>query len=817
MMHYEAGILVLVFVVLALVVGATLRDLLRSTPIPYSVALLVVGLGLGLSQRSGLFEQYIPLLDHSLRLVADIDPHLILFLFLPTLIFESAFALEVHLFRRIFSQIALLAVPGLIVATVLTAVVTKYAFPWDWSWALCFMFGALICATDPVAVVALLKELSSRKRLETLIEGESLFNDGTAIVFFVLFYGWVVAPDQTDLSPLAIGWDFFRVVSVGLVIGIVFGVIANTWLGRVFNDPMLEITLTIAVAYLAFFVAESVHASGVVAVVVLALMFASVGRTKISPEVSGFLHHFWEMMAHIANTIIFLLVGTLIAGRVQLDDMNAWMALGILYISLQVIRAFSVTLFMPVLKRIGIGITREKATVLVWGGLRGAVSLALALTVAQDDLIAKETGDRILFLCAGIVVLTILINGSSMGWLLRKLKLDRLPEAKQATVDKAHDKVCNTLSELLPDMMNDEFLKGAEWETVKSRAGYKVVSSLAEPQSINDVELSIAFRRRLLETERKHYWTQFEHGTLGVRATNKLVDSVEHALDGTPTIAPRSDLAKFWCTPPLLNTLKNVKGMKQVALKLSFNGLALGYDVARGFIQAQDELESHVDNLAPNSEEAASVHDMVKENRNTTLKYIEGLRETFPEIIRSLETYSAARLLLYRERAVIAQQLKQAVLDKPEAERMIMNVEARMVALNKVPSFDTSLDDEQMFGQLSWMQGLSDEARTKLMEISEHSIYNNEELIAEQGKPFCAMGIITRGSVEIVREQDGQKIKTLLGPGETLGSLSLLSGFSQDTIKAVTLVDMLWLPGERIKPLLASELALSQAIGKLMV
>ncbi len=815
-MHFETGILVLVFVVMALVIGAFTRDALKNTPIPYSVALLIIGLALGLVQRSGFLAEHSPMLEHTVLMVADINPHLILWLFLPILIFESAFALEVHLFRRIFSQIALLAVPGLMVATVLTAVLVKYVFPWDWSWPLCFMFGALISATDPVAVVALLKELSSRKRLETLIEGESLFNDGTAIVFFMLFLGMVVAPDEVDLSPLMITWDFLRVVFMGMFIGVFFGGVAIAWIGRVFNDPMIEITLTIAGSFLAFMVAETVHASGVVAVVVIALMFASIGRTKVSPEVSGFLHHFWEMMAHIANTIIFLLVGTLIAGRVQLDNMDMWVALIILYVSLFFIRAFSVMLFMPLLKRIGIGINYQKSTVLVWGGLRGAVSLALALTVAQNELIPKEVGDQVLFLCAGIVVLTMLINGGSMGWVLKKLGLDHLPEAKQATVDKAGGEVSKTLSGLLPSMMEDDFLKGADWEQVKQGSGIQAVSELAEPEQISEEDINVAYRRRLLETERKHYWTQFEQGTIGEGATKKLVDSVEHALDGTPTIAPRTDLAQLWGTPALLNALKNIKGMKKLALKMSFKRLSLSYDVARGFIQAQDELESHVDDLAPSPQEAQQVHDLVKQNKVATLKYIESLRETFPEVIRGLETYSATRLLLYRERAVILQQLKQAVLDKPEAERMIMDVETRMEALNRMPNLENSVSADQLVMQLGWMQALPEATQEKLLSIMQHSIYNAEEDIAKTGKVFCALGIITRGSVEIVREQDGKLIKSILCAGETLGAISLLSGFSADDVKAISLVDIQWLPGEKVKPILASDPELSLAIGKMM-
>jgi len=815
-MLLETGILVLVFVVLSLIIGAITRDVLKNTPIPYSVALLVIGLALGLIQRSGIFHQYIPLMDQTVLMVAEVDPHLILWLFLPILIFESAFAMEVHLFRRIFSQIALLAVPGLMVATLLTAVLAKYAFPWDWSWPLCFMFGALISATDPVAVVALLKELSSRKRLETLIEGESLFNDGTAIVFFMLFLSMVVSPNEASINPIGIAWDFLRVVFIGGFIGVVFGLIVIHWIGRVFNDPMIEITLSIVVSYLAFMVAEALHVSGVVAVVVLALMFASLGRTKISPEVSGFLHHFWEMMAHIANTVIFLLVGTLIAGRVQLDNSQMWLSLIILYISLQVIRSFSVALFMPLLKRIGIGITREKATVLVWGGLRGAVSLALALTVAQNELIPREIGDQVLFLCAGIVVLTMLINGGSMGWLLKKLALNRLPEAKQATVDKASGEVNKTLSTILPEMMADEFLKGANWPQVKKISGIHAVSIETKTEQVSEQELITAYRRRLLETERKHYWTQFEHGTLGEGATNKLVSSVEHALDGTPTIAPRSDLENLWQTPALLNALKNIKAMKKLALKLSFNRLSLSYEVARGFIQAQNELKSHIDELAPNTKAADEVHAMVEDNKQTTLCYIASLRETFPEIIHSLETYSACRLLLYRERAVISQQLKQAVLDKPEAERMIMAVEKRMSTLNRVPNIESSISGEQLIKQLVWLQSLPKSAQDKVNNIMQHSIYNPNEEIAKAGKAFCALGIITRGTVELRREQEGKTIISVLGVGETLSAISLLSGFSADSIKATSLVDIIWLPGEKIKPILASEPELSQAIGKMM-
>jgi NhaP-type Na+/H+ or K+/H+ antiporter len=175
-MHLDSSVLVLIFVVLSLLLGALVKSLPKLLISPYSVVLLLAGLTVGLYGRSEHIIEHLPLLRTTLNELSQIDPHLILLLFLPTLIFESAFAMETHLFKRMFSQIAILAVPGLILSTALTAVLAYYLFPWQWSWSVCFLFGALISATDPVAVVSLLKEVSSRKRLETLIEGESLLN-----------------------------------------------------------------------------------------------------------------------------------------------------------------------------------------------------------------------------------------------------------------------------------------------------------------------------------------------------------------------------------------------------------------------------------------------------------------------------------------------------------------------------------------------------------------------------------------------------------------------------------------------------------------
>ena len=818
-MEHGTGLLVLVFVIGSIIIGALTMISIKGTKLPYTVALLLIGLALGGIDRSGFFHSNMPIVSDSIRLVADIDPHLFLFVFLPTLIFESAYSLEVHLFKRIFSQIATLAVPGLIVSTIVTAVLVKYLFPWDWSWELCFMFGALISATDPVAVVALLKEVSSRKRLETLIEGESLLNDGTAIVLFTLFYAMVLSTTASSFNLVGVVGEFSFVVLLGLAIGIIFGYLAILLISKVFNNPLVEISLSVGVAYLVFFVAEHVfHVSGVVALVALALMFSSIGRTKISPEVAGFLHHFWEMMAHFANTLIFLLVGVLIIARIKLDSIEYWIALIVLYIGITLIRAGSVGMFMPVLSRIGVGITKEKAIVLVWGGLRGAVSLALALVVAQNENIPKEIGDQILFLTAGIVVMTILINGLTMEKLLAYLGLDKLPPAKEATVQKAKSIVYSDVQKYLPTLKNDEFLQNVNWSEISEIEKLEKTHDIKieeEQEDIKEGDLSIAFKRRLLESERKFYWETYKGGTLGAEAAKALATVVEEALDENPTITPRPMLDKFWHMPKMYTLLENVPFIDTIVLKYSFERIALGYEIARGFLDGQDEVLSHVDTLAPSEEANKAVREEVLKNKQMTFAYIANISTVFPEIVCAIQTRTANRLLLNRERSIIKHLLENGVLDTPEASRMIEDVETRMFSLLKMPTKIAIPEISTLIKQAAWTKDIKESSLKKLIDLFEHHIYSENEYIYRQGKKANNLVVIVRGSIEIINE-DTNEVEDIKSTGATIGMNSLFKGQSSRSIKTTLTTDILYISVDKLKVIMDNDSVLLENLKSLV-
>jgi len=296
----------LLFIILALILGTATRHFLKRSPIPYTVLLMIFGLILGFITRRAQFSGMMLELAKSIDWAGHINPHVILFVFLPTLIFEASFGMNVHTIKKTAKNSILLAIPGILISMLLTgcfAIGIRNSgiglIRWDWN--LAFLFGALISATDPVAVVALLKEMGVSKKISTLIDGEAILNDGTAIVLFMVFLA-LVTGETAGSSPVA---EFFRVSLGGMSLGILIAIILIAWLRNVFNDAMVEISIIVAAAYITFFIAEHfLHVSGVIALFGLGLTMAAYGTTRISPEVEGFMNEFWELASYIANTCL---------------------------------------------------------------------------------------------------------------------------------------------------------------------------------------------------------------------------------------------------------------------------------------------------------------------------------------------------------------------------------------------------------------------------------------------------------------------------------------------------------------------------------
>ncbi|KAL5006670.1 hypothetical protein ScPMuIL_015476 [Solemya velum] len=571
---------VIFFIFVSCALGALVRRLIQGLklPLPYTVILLVLGILLGL--LSGRYEAV-----HAYAAVVEADPHLILHIFLPILIFESAFAMEIHTFLKTFLQVVLLAIPGLALAALLTCIMARYMFTYDWNWNEGMMFGSILSATDPVAVVALLRDIGASKQLAMVIEGESLLNDGAAIVFFEVFLKLTTSTEAFAGDDIVI--YFLQVAIGGPLFGFLMAKITLFWLSKIFNDALAEITITLASTYLTYYIGEELlHLSGVLAVVVLGVTM-SAERTMISPEVETFLHRFWETLAYIANTLIFIIVGMVIAEKAIFEIHGIdWFYMFALYFGLFVIRGLVIGIFSPVLRHTGYGMTWRDGIVMTWGGLRGAVGLALALKVAHHDEIDQEkVGLRVLIHVSGIVFLTLLINASTILGLLKVLGMSDISPAKKVGMANAVKYLQDMRERTLNMLKTDRFLADADWDTVEKSCDledpYKTTEEDAElDESLDirsnavcpecDTKLPIQYTRkelcdmtneailRMLKAEKMSYWRQFEQGMLSREATRKLQECTEVAADKKGKFIDSDEIKKSWMIPTIYAKLKPI-------------------------------------------------------------------------------------------------------------------------------------------------------------------------------------------------------------------------------------------------------------------
>ena len=274
--------------------------------------------------------------------------------------------------------------------------------------------------------------------------------------------------ELAEFSSLDALLRFAVVVVGGIAVGVVLAYAISRWIARMFNDPLSEITLTLVLAYACMVIAEGfLHVSGVMAVVTAGLWMSATGKRSISPEASGFLHRFWHLLGYIANTLIFFLVGLLIAR--QLGRASAWDFAIILltYVGVMLVRAVTTFLAQPIATRLSEGVDAKDSAVITWGGLRGAVSLALALLVARNEAIDETLRNQMLLLTAGVVLLTILVNGSTMGRLLSRLGYNEAPLGEQLAHLTAKSLVLEHVQDEIAEASRSRDLRTVPWGDVQ--------------------------------------------------------------------------------------------------------------------------------------------------------------------------------------------------------------------------------------------------------------------------------------------------------------------------------------------------------------
>jgi CPA1 family monovalent cation:H+ antiporter len=489
-----------------LLVVSIVAILVRRFRIPYTVALVVAGLALSFREGAGI----------------ELTPELILTLLLPPLVFEAALHIRLVELRRQMGLIALLAVPGVVLNMLVVGGVLSVGA--GLPIGLAFIFGALIAATDPVSVVAIFRRLGAPKRLEVLLESESLFNDGTAIVLFSLA---IEAVRLGQFSLFAAVTDFVRVAGGGILVGLALGWLISRLVSQV-DDYLVETTLTTVLAFGSYLIAEQFHMSGVLAVVAAGLMSGNLGEREMSPTTRIMLTNFWEYVAFLANSAVFLLIGL----RLEIVALiSRWQLILWAIAAVLVGRAISVY----GLTRLDRSLPKAWRHVLFWGGLRGAIALALALSLPENLDGSRET---VIVMAYGVVLFSLVAQGMTMNPLLRRVGLIVKSE-EQIEYERRHARALAARSgfQHLRRLSGEGLISAATWRSLEPMLEQRMevmtnsVQEVLQASPELRMEEIVIARREMLRAQRSALGNIRRSGAISDETYGNLVTEIDMALE----------------------------------------------------------------------------------------------------------------------------------------------------------------------------------------------------------------------------------------------------------------------------------------------
>jgi len=520
--------------VLLLSLAALVAIISRRIKLPYTVALVIVGLALTLIPNPFEF---------------DLSSELILAIIVPPLIFEATLSLKWENLKKDLGIILVLAVFGtligaFIVGGIIFVAGRTFVPELEWIFLAAFAFGALISATDPVAVISLFRDLGVTKRLSILVEGESLFNDGVAIVLFgiALSAGAAAATGEGEGFELGAAlFDFFRISLGGVAVGAMLGYLVSSLLLKNVDDNLIETATTVALAFGAFVIAEELHVSGILSVVAAGLIVGNIGLQNTSPSTRITLDNFWEFAAFVVNSMIFLLIG-LDADLRQFQLNLPLIALAVVAVIFS--RSLVVYGLTAIYNRFN---SRRKVSlayrhIMFWGGLRGAISLALALSITGATF-GDEVANELLLMTFGVVLFTLLFQGTTIATLLNYLGLTDKPEHEQKQQLRQAMLYATRAGKRELDRLYDDGIVSAEiWEAMSEvyamevRQQNKELRDLLHDYPELEQTMILQAREDLLQAERSALSDAARRGLISEDVYHRLIRETDFSIEALDRI-----------------------------------------------------------------------------------------------------------------------------------------------------------------------------------------------------------------------------------------------------------------------------------------
>ena len=499
-----------------LIIAAAVAMFTKYIRLPYTIALVVVGIVMGA----------LDLLPHML-----LTPELVFHIFLPILLFEAAFNIDILDLQKTARSIAVLALPGVLLAATVTAIVTYFGFEiWkgspDLTWGHALLFGAIVAATDPISVLALFREFGVSRRLSLIIEGESLFNDGVAVVLFGVIVAMVQGGDFNLLT--AIGHFAVSVVGgggIGLLLGLAMAKIMS-----LVDDHLIEITLTTILAFSAYLLAEHLQVSGVIAVIGAGIMTGNYStKLAMSPTTRISVSDFWEYAAFVVNSVLFVMLGI----EVKIVDFAPlWAAVLLAVAAMLCGRAAAVFVSAPIIGRVDKALPGSWQGVLFWGGIRGAICMVLAISLPRD-LAFRQLLITMIF---AVVIFTLLVQGLTMKALLNRLGLISIKTQERYEARKGEIYGLGRARLELEQMHNLGALSQRNYEILAPRLQNRLKDLKVDLHEIAEIEREAVAEEldraeeRLLHAEKNGIREAYLSGIISEGVMKKLLSSVDDRL-----------------------------------------------------------------------------------------------------------------------------------------------------------------------------------------------------------------------------------------------------------------------------------------------
>ncbi len=765
-----------------LVVIAVIQPLAARLKVPPSVLLALVGVGIGFLAA---FLLATPLTDAFNAVVEPlvgmpVTSAVFLYVFLPLLLFQAALTIEVRRMMEDVAPILLMAVVAVLVAAAVIGFGLHALF--GVPLLACLLLGSIVATTDPAAVVAIFRDIGAPARLTRLVEGESLLNDAAAIALFTLLLGVIASGQPLDLGQ---GVLWFVVAFVGgVVLGIAGGRLVVAVLPLMGGHRAAEATLTLAAPYIIYIVGDQVlKVSGVVAVVVAGLTVSAFIRPNISPANWRHLVNVWEQVAFWAGSLVFIMAAVLvprILTGLTLTDVLMVLAL---VVAALIARALVLFLLLPLLSAVRLAekVSQPYKVTILWGGLRGAVTLALALAVTENPGLNPELKRFVAVTASGFVLFTLFVNGTTLRRVIALLGLDRLSPIDQA--------LRNQVLVLALADVRDAVQEAAKRHEIAPTVSRSVVARydtrIAELAGAGDIEQALLDRERLAlglialaGRERELVLEHHEHGTLSMNVVERLLRHTERQMEATRAdgrlgyVRASRRLLKFDRTFRTAHLLHRLTGIERPLNRR----LAERFETLLVLRLVLTELRAYIiTRLTPllGRRIAELLQEILRGRLTATSKALDVLRLQYPDYADALER-QFLRHLARREELNHYDGLRAEGLLGPEVHDSLR----RTVATGKgggdeeAPRLDLGLKTRDLIEQFPLFAGLPRASLDKVCRLMHPQFVVPGQAVVRKGERGRGVYFVSSGAVEV--RLPGQAVR--LGRGDFFGEMALLTG-----------------------------------------